>query len=382
MHSAATHRKIKGPLTTSDAWPGFGSTRSALALAILSVLLLIAASPAHAQTLTTLFAFPSASASGANPYGGLVLDAEGNLYGTAQDGGRGDCDKYEHGCGVIFELTPAGTESVLYEFFSGVTAFPMSGLIFDSEGNLYGTTHGQGEDQEYAGTVFQLKKKHTEKTLYKFRGSKIKPGDGAFPEAGLVRDSQGNLFGTTYQGGANGLGTLFEITSTGEEAMLYSFGSRANDGTLPFGGLVMDSQGNLYGTTGSGGSADQGTIFKLTPSRTEKVLYRFAGSPDGSGPTAGLVMDAHGNFYGTTIGGGNPNNTNCYYHGCGTVFELSASGIETVLYSFCSNGDCSDGQLPTAGVVLDSQGNLYGTTEGGGVAECSLGCGTIFRLTP
>jgi uncharacterized repeat protein (TIGR03803 family) len=216
-------------------------------------------------------------------------------------------------------------------------------------------------------------------------------------------DKEGNLYGTTNYGGANhkqaadGDGTVFKVSPTGKVTVLYSFCSQAKcaDGEFPFAGLIMDKEGNLYGTTAYGGASSPcsqwtgcGAVFKLAPPSTEggawteTVLHSFdsqRGIVDGNTPYAGLVMDKEGNLYGTTGGGGASNR--------GTVFELTPTGQETVLYSFCSLASCADGAGPTAGLIMDDEGNLYGTTSGGGTGDCvqsgvDSGCGTVFKVTP
>ncbi len=273
---------------------------------------------------------------------------------------------------------PLPSFSVLYSFkgVGGDGGGPNAGLVMDSAGNLYGTTY-QGGFNGY-GTVFELVNSsgtYTEQVLYRFTNS---GGDGAQPAAGLVMDSAGNLYGTTYQGGFNGYGTVFELvksSGTYIEQVLYRFTGSDGDGVWPVAGLVMDSAGNLYGTTYYGGSVGWGTVFELVKSPgtyTEQVLYSFTDSGgDGASPQAGLVMDSAGNLYGTTMEGGLSPNPNCSDpYGCGTVFELSpiSSGTytEQVLYRF--TGSDGDGTSPWAGLTMDSAGNLYGTTMEGGLS--------------
>ncbi len=315
----------------------------------------------------TVYSF-TGSPDGGGPYAGLVMDAAGNLYGTTYQGGSA-------GDGTVFELTAASaysTEIVLYSFTGSPDgALPYAGLVMDAAGNLYGTTY-EGGSSGY-GTVFELTAASaysTEIVLYSFTGFP----DGAFPYAGLVMDAAGNLYGTTYQGGSAGDGSVFELTAASAystEIVLYSF-TGSPDGTSPYAGLVMDAASNLYGTTYQGGSAGDGTVFELTAASaysTEIVLHSFTGSPDGALPYAGLVMDAASNLYGTTYQGGSTGN--------GTVFELTAASAystESVLHSFAGS---SDGALPYAGLVLDAARNLYGTTYQGG----SAGYGTVFELT-
>jgi len=318
---------------------------------------------------------------------GLISDAAGNLYGTTVFGGTYSCS-----CGTVFELTPDGsggwTETVLYSFNGTDGGYPQAGLIFDARGNLYGTTYGDG--YYGPGTAFELSPNQdggwTETVLHTFGNGT----DGAAPYAGLIFDAAGNLYGTTTAGGtynsclysANYCGTVFELTPTvgggWTEQVLHSF--NGTDGAVPYAGLVFDAAGNLYGTTDVGGTDDAGTVFELTPAAgggwTETVLYSFCAQPnctDGGNPSASLILDAAGNLYGTTDYGG----TYCP-QGCGTVFELTPAGRETVLYSFCAQPNCTDGAYPSASLIFDAAGNLYGTTRGGG----TYGYGTVFELTP
>jgi len=330
---------------------------------------------------------------GGSPYAGLIIDAQGNLYGTTSQGGTGTCNGPRRGCGTVLELAPSGAETVLYNFQGWPDAQNPSygGLIMDAQRNLYGATvnggyykrtchYGGRHGPHTCGTVFEVTPTGSEKVLYMFAG----PPDGLSPWGGVIRDAQGNLYGTTELGGAYGgaygyaygCGTVFKLTPTGVETVLHSFCSSSADGAFPRGDLVLDAQGNLYGTTGRGGSQGRGTVFQLTPDGTETVLYNFTGGADGDGPS-GLIMDLQGNLYGTTPNGG--------AYSYGTVFELTPAGIETVLYSFCSKSGCPDGANPSSGLVMDSEGNLYGTTASGGIVggNCgSSGCGTVFKLTP
>jgi len=312
------------------------------------------------QTVLHTFAAPP---DGANPlFSPVIFDISGNLYGTTQWGGASNV-------GTVFELSPAGaswTATILYSFTGGADGgHPAAGLVMDRAGNLYGT--GQTGGANGQGTVFKVSPSGAETLLYTF-GSQS--GDGSYPFAGLVLDETGNLYGTTYSGGANGGGTVFKLAPTGTETVLYSFGSRSGDGSNPYAGLVFDNNGNLYGATYSGGANGGGTVFKLAPTGTETVLYSFgSGSGDGSNPFGGfLIFDNNGNLYGTTVGGG--------ANGGGTVFKLAPTGTETVLYSFGSRS--RDGSKPWSGLVFDEKGNLYGTTHGGG----AYGAGVVFEVNP
>jgi uncharacterized repeat protein (TIGR03803 family) len=322
---------------------------------------------------------------GAYLYGGLILDAAGNLYGTTYVGGT-------YGHGTVFELTPTAgggwTELVLYSFCSQTNCtdggFPRDGgLIFDAVGNLYGVTT---EDGAYGGgTVFELTPTAgggwTEQVLHSFSSY---PGDGAGPYGSLIFDKNGNLYGTTQGGGTFSNGTVFELTPTAgggwTETVLHSFNNNGADGFHPADGVIFDTAGNLYGTTLDDGyfgcprGTYCGTVFELTPKAgggwTEQVLHRFNGT-DGDIPS-GLIFDAVGNLYGPTADGGD--------YGGGTVFELTPTAdggwTETVLHSFGNSG--TGAVVPVGDLIFDAAGNLYGTSEGGG----TYGGGTVFELTP
>jgi uncharacterized repeat protein (TIGR03803 family) len=201
------------------------------------------------------------------------------------------------------------------------------------------------------------------KTLYSFQCG----ADGSHPHAGLIRDASGNLYGTTYYGGTGGKGVVFKVAASGAETVLHSFAG-GTDGQYPSSSLVQDTAGNLYGTTVSGGISGNGVVFMLTPAATETILHPFTGTPDGSAPAAGLVADAAGNFYGTTVSGG--------ASGQGTVYKITPAGVETVLHSFA--GPPADGSAPSAALTIDSAGTLYGTTLNGGAS----GLGIVFKLSP
>lgn len=320
---------------------------------------------------------------GVAPNGALARDASGNLYGTTAGGGHdvGKCTKF-YGCGVLYKLS-GDTEQVLYTFLGGLDGQePNGGLILDASGNIYGTTYRGGGNGARPGVVFEVTSSGVETILHRFAAYK---GDGRLPTAGLVMDSKGNLYGTTSEGGVDGFygpglecyeqcGTVFEVTAAGVEKTLYSFrGSRLKDGASPFGSLIMDKKGNLYGTTYAGGVDGYGTIFELTTAGVEKVLYSFAGQPDAGNPVGRLLLDTKGDLYGTTSFGGK--------FGVGAVFELSASGKETLVYSFTGG---ADGASPFDGLVMDAAGNLYGTTEIGGNfgTSCPEGCGVVFKVAP
>ena len=318
---------------------------------------------AMAQTEHVLHSF-TGGADGLLPVGGLVEDAKGNLYGTTENGGTSDY-------GVVFELTSTGVEKILYTFGWTNGALPEASLVRDSKGNLYGTTFSGGT--KGWGTVFELSPSGSYTVQYKFTGG----ADGGSPHAALVRDSKGNLYGTTFYGGTKpgtkGFGTVFEVAPDGTEKTLYAFKS-GGDGAYPDAGLVRDAKGNLYGTTQTGGTFGRGTVFEVSAAGVEKVLYSFTGGTDGWGSVAGLVRDTLGDLYGTTLYGGGSGCRPLGY-GCGAVFEIPTTGQETTLYTF-SGG--VDGGNPSASLVRDKKGNLYGTTSVGGTNEL----GTVFEVIP
>ena len=321
---------------------------------------------------------------GATPFGSLISDDTGNLYGTTNVGGGGPCQF--GGCGTIFKLAPDGTETVLYAFTGGNDgAYPRAGLTSDGAGDYYGTTMWGGgcADNDACGTVFKLASDGTETVIYAFQGG----SDGALLDAGVIIDGKGTLYGATTLGGNfngaecqdAGCGTVYKVTPKGAKTTLYAFNG-GNDGVQPIGGLIRDSGGNLYGTTGLGGSgtlcgsAGCGTVFKIASDGVESVLYAFKGGSDGAVPYAGVIADAAGNLYGTTSEGGT-----CVQTNCGTIFKLAPDGTETVLYSFQGG---SDGRTPESALIRDHAGNLYGTTYYGGARCKAAGCGIVFKLAP
>ena len=373
--------------------------RNIIPLALLA-LVFVALCPA--ATRQTLHAFAGAP-DGASPESSLIMDAGGNLYGTTYIGGTGPC---EFGCGTVFELSPNSsggyTEHVIHSFQGPLIdgQQPQSPLIFDSLGNLYGTTLAGGQSlRASSGTVFKLAPNSdgtwTETVLHSFNGALDGGTDGGGPLAGLIFDSAGNLYGTTSGGGTGtgcgagivpGCGIIFKLTPTAsgawEETILHDFTNNHTDGWSPQSNLIADASGNLYGTTYYGGSAPNGggTVFRLTHTANgwqETVLYSFKCAADGCSPYSGLALDAAGNLYGTTVGGGDST-------GQGVVYKLShnADGgwTEHVLYTFTGN---DDGRYPYGSPVLDASGNVYGTTlDGGGgtTNSCAEGCGTVFEL--
>jgi len=327
---------------------------------------------------------------GFNTYGSLIFDKAGNLYGVENGGGP-------YNAGTVFELTPTGgniwKETVLYNFDGVNGNGPGAGLVFDKNGNLYGTTIYGGSTstacdthREGCGTVFELVRQPggmwAEKVLHAFNRDGT---DGTQPVASVIFDDAGNIYGMTSQGGSADGGVAFELTpgpgGVWTETLLHTFLNNGADGFNSQGGLIFDASGNLYGTTGGGGgTVNRGTVFELSPaggSWTETILYAFKdNASDGIIPYGGVIFDAKGNLYGVTGDGGNL--------GFGTVFELTpAAGgwTETLLYNF---GNAPDGNYPNGPLIFDQVGNLYGTTEqGGSNAGCDFGsCGTVFRITP
>ncbi|HXM20124.1 MAG TPA: choice-of-anchor tandem repeat GloVer-containing protein [Terriglobales bacterium] len=347
--------------------PGQGKLNLSRTLAVIIAVLGFCPAAHSAPTYKVLHSFTGSDGSG--PWGGVTLGRNGSLYGTTAGGGV---------CGTVFRLAPLANgqwkETILYQFGSGHDPCDPNGrVIFDEEDNLYGTTVGGGA--YYYGTVFELRHGaggRADSILYSFG---THSGDGGEPTAGLVMDGAGNLYGTAPYGGS----TIFELTpgSGGwNETVLHRFGITKGDGAGPFAGLILDAAGNLYGTTRGGGTYNGGTVYEIEPGLTgwkEKVLHSFAVNyKDGHTPGWGaLLMDGGGNLYGTTAGGG------C----CGgIVFRLTpgpdGGWKETILYGFKGG---AAGFEPNAGVVMDKAGNLYGTTDYGGSA---FGCGVIYKLAP
>jgi uncharacterized repeat protein (TIGR03803 family) len=358
--------------------------------------------PKGKETVLYNFCAQSECTDGEYPYADLVFDQKGNLYGTTWSGGtHKNTRTCRSGCGVVFEVTPEGKEIVLYNFCaqSGCTdgANPSVGVVFDQKGNLYGTTIlGGAYNNRFCykgcGVVFKLSPDGRETVLYRFCAHN-NCLDGASPN-GVAFDQKGNLYGTTILGGVHevcalgtvGCGVVFKLTPKGKETVLYSFcalgGENCGDGQFPNVGLVFDQKGNLYGTTEFGGVSGSGTVFKLTPTGQETVLHSFCSQnncTDGAAPLRGPIIDQKGTLYGTAYFGG------AYYghcddggSACGVVFRITPKGKETVLYSFCPLIDCTDGADPQAKLVFDQKGNLYGTTQYGGAHNN----GAVFKLTP
>lgn len=347
---------------------------------------------------------------GAQPLAGFILDGAGNLYGTTGLGGNDTaCVNFGPGCGTVIEFSPTAngwTEKTLATFNGPNTGwYPLANLTMDAAGNLYGTTEYGGSsdycngDTGGCGIVFRLSPKAgggwTETVLHVFHSSTHAAG-GLLPFSGVTLDAAGNLYGTTYSGGPStlcvgfGCGVVYKLTPTAtgpwKETVLHTFTGGA-DGAVIWGGVIFDASGNLYGTAQQGGDLSActpvgcGTVFELSPQSNGQwrfhLLHTFARS-DGSAPSAGLIFDAQGNLVGTTALGGDLtcNNGN----GCGTVFRLSPSSSgwqQTVLHAFSGS---PDGARPYASVVEDASGNIFGTTQEGGLS--SVCCGTVFEIKP
>jgi uncharacterized repeat protein (TIGR03803 family) len=358
---------------------------------------LASSAPVKLPPEAVLYSFRGGSDGRNPPVAGLITDTSGALYGTTQLGGTFSNPNCRYGCGAVFKLTPPNvgqtqwSYKVLYRFTGGSDgAVPQAGLILDSSGALYGTTEGGGDSNQ--GTVFKLTPPlgggtpWIETVLHSFAGG----SGGANPLAGLIFGSQGALYGTTVRGGTSAQGTVFKLVpppSPGTpwtETVLYSFCSLSScrDGAAPAASLIFDAKGALYGTTDSGGPSTSGTVFKLAPPPgggtpwTETVLHSFCSLPscsDGAHPVVGVIFDSSGTLYGAASDGGTP--------GYGTVFKLTPPNVGqtqwryNVLYSF-TNG--RDGGSPRGELIFDSSGTLYGTASSGG----TLKDGTVFKLTP
>ncbi len=376
----------------------YGKARTAAMCIAIAIVSVSSIRPAMAQTEAAIFKLTAAD--GAEPLGGLIVDSADNLYGATTVGGPA-------GYGTVFELSPSGsgagwTITILYAFQGGTDGeYSIGPLVMDKSGNLYGTTT-YGND----GTVYEISPPAiaggtwTKTTLHSFQGSP----DGETPGGGLVIDDAGNLYGTTWRGGACGAGTAFEVSppatagATWTEKVIYSFASleftcSTSSGTNPGAGMAMEKSGELYGSTVYGGATGKGAVYKLTPPAgdrpdwTEKVLYNFTGgTSDGSNPSGGMVL-YRGNLYGAALDGASSGCLQFQLPGCGTIFELSPPSTvggtwsETSLYDFDGG---ADGGNPLWNVLFDKEGNLYTTAYDGGNAGCGSdwGCGAVIKLAP
>lgn len=364
-------------LTFDSAGNAYGTTAAGGDFDLGAVFKLTPSGDGFVQTVIYSF---SGGNDGSDPHGGVTLGPDGNLYGTAVAGGSGGFCTGD-GCGVVFKLTPSGDqwfETTLYSFKGGTDGWgPGSRVVFDAAGNLFGTTPNGGSHS--FGTIFKLTRTANgtwrERIIHNFTGGK----DGATGSLGdLIFDAAGNIYGIAEQGGANGFGTVYKLSPspTGGWILttLYAFKGMP-DAAFPFGGLIFDAAGNLYGTTFFGGTAGMGTVFQLTRGPNgkwqENVLYNFLGGTDGSLPTSTLIFDAKGRLFGTTSAGGH---VSC---DCGTVFRLTLSGgswIEKIVHFFGG----SDGFAPNYGLTFNPAGDLFGATPAGGTFHK----GMIFKFTP
>jgi uncharacterized repeat protein (TIGR03803 family) len=345
---------------------------------LLAALLFFAAVAASAQTFNTLLDLDGND--GTMPVAGLVQGTDGAFYGTAISGGANDW-------GAIFKVNSDGTITTLYSFCPEKActdgALPSAGLTLTANGDFFGTAAAGGANQ--SGVVFKLSAAGAFSTVYSFC-AQINCPDGTEPRAGLVEGSDGNLYGTTNAGGADGAGTVFRISREGALTTLHSFCLHGicSDGSFPTSGLIEGTDRNFYGTTPSGGSCGIGvgcgTVYKITRGGTLTTVYSFCntkGCTDGIEPTTGLVQGNDGSFYGSTYSGG--------ANDSGSVFKLTPQGELTTLYSFCAQAECPDGAEPDAPLIQATDGSLYGTTQFGGDIHCNpgydgMGCGTLFRI--
>jgi uncharacterized repeat protein (TIGR03803 family) len=348
------------------------------------------AQTAHAPVFKVLYTFKGAVEDGFFPEGTLVQDPSGNLHSIEALGGRGNCATNEsNGCGLVFKLDKNGKKTDLHDFNGKDGSVPNGDLVRDAAGNLYGTTMYGGTGSCFdpaadgCGVVFKIDKRGKETVVHDFTGN----ADGAFPGSGLILDAAGNLYGTTCGGSCGQVshdpfGEVFKIDAAGHLTVLHRF-TPGQDGAGPMATLFRDAAGNLYGTTswGGGDGGGGGTVFKIDTHSKETVLYRFTGGTDGGSPFGRLIQDAAGNLYGTTSYGGDLSCNVLSPPGCGIAFKLSVTGQETVLHRFTGG---ADGAFPVAGLVPDEKGNLYGTTSQGGDSKCNEqglpGCGVVFKL--
>jgi|HubBroStandDraft_5_1064220.scaffolds.fasta_scaffold46981_1 uncharacterized repeat protein (TIGR03803 family) len=363
-----------------------------------AIFLLSAAIPSSAQTFASLISFNDTN--GRGPGSVLVQGLDGNLYGaTALGGENGDsCGYYGLSeCGTVFNITREGTLTTLLNFDNSEGSNPYAGLLLATNGDFYGTATGGAEKCGFVnecGTIFRVTSTGKLTVVYSFCGQ-TNCADGIWPVAGLIQGTDGNLYGTTQQGGnycpyySGSCGTAFKITPDGKLTTLHQFCAQnppiCTDGAIPLAGLTEGVDGSFYGTTTGGGSSGGGTVFKITSTGKLTTLYSFCSQTnctDGQEPSAGLLQAADGNLYGTTYGGGA---NLCYIGGCGTVFKITPAGKLTTLYSFCSQSGCADGSAPQAGLIQGTDGELYGTASQGGFYSptCSynnVGCGTVFKI--
>jgi uncharacterized repeat protein (TIGR03803 family) len=321
--------------------------------------------------LTTLFVFDNLE-DGAKPYAGLTLGPDGAFYGDTW----GNTSAGLHG--TVFRFS-AGVLTTLHTFNSVDGAYPYAPLLLAGDGNFYGTTTQFGTDQHNAGTVFRISRNGDFASLHTFA---LGGSDGEFPYGQVVQNGDGALFGTTQAGGAHNVGTVFKIDQAGNSTTLYSFcsvGENCTDGATVYAGLAQGNEGAVYGVTYAGGNVSCqpsqacGTVFKFTPQGLT-TLHAFNGS-DGGAPQAPLYEATDGNFYGTASSGAILGEF-CFF-GCGTVFSMTPSGSFTVLHSFCESTGCPDGAVPQSALVQGTDGDFYGMTDIGGSADL----GVVYKLS-
>lgn len=306
-------------------------------------------------THTILHSFGSSTGGGGHPYAGVVRDSQGNFFGMAADGGA-------HSAGVVFKLAPDGTYTVIHDFGDDGT-FPEDGLIIDRRDHLFGmASHG---GHWLSGAVFEITPKNKFNVLYTFRGRK----DGSWPAGEPVKDKEGNLYGSASEEGPKNYGEVFKLAPDGTKTVLHAFRS-GDDGWSPMGPLILDKNGTLYGTVYGGGAGGLGTIFRIDAAGKFKVIYSVTRDTGGAGPDSGVVMDKTGALYGALPFGGDQT---CE-PGCGALFKIAPDGTFSIIHAFTGH---EDGGVPN-GLLLDAQGNLYGTTSRGG----SQDHGTVFVLRP
>jgi uncharacterized repeat protein (TIGR03803 family) len=361
-----------------------GGSRRGLGLLCLALVAAMASPAQDEQTSASKVRFKVLVNVDTPPYGSnspLAQGTDGNLYGTTALGGVSNPSCGSFGCGTVYRMTPAGALTTIYNFCSqpncadGLGPSGLGTLALGADGNLYGVTVGGGASGN--GTIFKITSGGVLTTIYN-----LGPADGSFNFNGLVLGADGNFYGAMVSGGAYGNGTVFKVTPQGAFATLYSFCSQTNcsDGGGPFATPVWGADGNLYGMTTSGGANGSGTVYSLTPSGTLTTLHSFNGTDGYFGIT--MVQPPDGNLYGVTQNGGTGGGFG------GVFFRTTTSGTYTVLYNFCSLANCADGDL-TQGLVYGDDGNFYGTALGGGnmvAPECTsggfFGCGTLFKITP
>lgn len=345
-------------------------------------------------TISYLHTFMPGATDGGQPNGPLLLASDGNLYGTTRAGGENRCSDLDNFCGVVFRMTPSGQVAVLHSFGANATdgTRPLGALMQGADGAIYGLTAAGGVQN--GGTAWRLTLGGEYRVMHSFTGV---DDEGYTPVGGLVQTADGNFYGVTDSGGRNhcayipspggNCGTVFQMDASGKVTTLYSFGGSTSDGSQPTGPLLIARDGNLYGTTTNGGScvlngvSDYcGTIFRIARTGAYTVLHRFGTSlaDDGIAPQGPLIQANDGMFYGTTAAGGLGRCGGTT--GCGTVYRMTASGTVSLLHAF-SVDSRADGYGPGPFLVQGKDGNLYGVTGSGGTYQSDL-LGTIFRLTP